>query len=566
MQGVITMQGRTEAIGRAFLTGFMALAALGGCALSPQARTGLIDVTVLAINDFHGNVETPPGDLVIRDPASPGGAIRLKAGGSETMATLVKTERAAHRNSVFVAAGDLIGASPLFSAAFHDEPTVEALSLMGLEASAVGNHEFDEGRAELLRMQSGGCHPVDGCKSGHEFKGAGFHYLAASTIDIATGRPILPPYFIKRFEGVPVAFIGLTLKGTPDLSAPSAVAGLKFEDEADTVNALVPELKAEGVEAIIVLIHQGGYPSGDYNECPGITGPIVDIVKHFDTAVDVVVSGHTHKPYVCEIDGRLVTSGDKFGSMVTEISLKLDRRTRDVVEAKANNLIVRVGAYAKDADQIRLIAEYQASIAPIAGRVVGRLEETLVEASGPSGDSPLGNIVADAAMAAAQTMAGGARFAVTNHGGVRSDLVKRDDGAITYSDIFAVQPFGNVIVTADLTGAEIYTLLEQQWLNQRIPKILHISKELAYVWDNAKPPGERIVAGSLTLNGAPIDPAATYRVAMNNFIAEGGDGFVALKSARNKLTGVSDVEALEAFVADHSPLEANSADRITRLN
>ena len=221
--------------------------------------------------------------------------------------------------------------------------------MMGLNISAVGNHEFDEGKDELLRMQNGGCHPVDQCQGPHPFTGAKFRYLAASTIEKSTGKPVLPAYEIREFDGIPVAFIGLTLKGTPGLVSPVGVAGLEFRDEADTVNALIPELKARGVEAIVVLIHEGGFPTGDYNECPGISGPIVDIVKKFDRAVDVVVTGHTHRAYVCEIDGRLVTSGDKYGTLVTAIDLKLDPVTRDVVSAKADNNIVRTATLAKDA-------------------------------------------------------------------------------------------------------------------------------------------------------------------------------------------------------------------------
>ena len=243
------------------------------------------------------------------------------------MATLVKELRDGHKNTIFVAAGDLIGASPFLSAMFHDEPTIEALSMMGLDIASVGNHEFDEGKDELLRMQNGGCHPVDKCQGPHPFLGAKFHYLAASTIEKATGKTVFPAYEIRTFEGIPVAFIGLTLKGTPNIISPESAAGLEFRDEAETVNALVPELKARGVEAIVVLIHEGGMPTGDYNECPGISGPIVDIVKKFDKAVDIVVSGHTHQAYVCEIDGRLVTSGDKYGTIVTAIDVKLDPAT-----------------------------------------------------------------------------------------------------------------------------------------------------------------------------------------------------------------------------------------------
>src|ERR1700723_4563745 len=302
--------------------------------LRAAAQSATVDLRILAINDFHGYLRASTGGIRITDPNDKTKKITVPAGGAEHMASLVKELREGHKNTIFVAAGDLIGASPLLSAMFHDEPTIESLSMMGLEVAAVGNHEFDEGKDELLRMQNGGCHPQEKCQGPHPFPGAKFHYLAASTIVTDTGKTIFPPYEIREFEGIPVAFIGLTLKGTPGIISPASAAGLQFKDEAETVNALVPELKARGVEAIVVLIHEGGYPTGDYNECPAISGAIVDIVKKFDRAVEVVISGHTHQAYVCEIDGRLVTSADKYGTLVTAIAVKLDTKTRDIGRAK----------------------------------------------------------------------------------------------------------------------------------------------------------------------------------------------------------------------------------------
>ncbi|MBN8986376.1 MAG: metallophosphoesterase, partial [Rhizobiales bacterium] len=259
------------------------LVAVLACFATTHAQASdRVPLRILAINDLHGNLEPPPGGIRIDDPINKERKIRINAGGVEHMATLVRQLRADHKNTTFVAAGDLIGASPFLSAMFHDEPTIESLSLMGMEIASVGNHEFDEGKTELLRMQNGGCHPTDGCRGPHPFTGAKFRYLAASTFDRSTGTTLFPPYVIKTFDGIPVAFIGLTLKNTPRLVSPVGVTDLEFRDEADTVNALVPELKAKGVEAIVVLIHEGGFPTGDYNACPGISGPIVDIVKKLD--------------------------------------------------------------------------------------------------------------------------------------------------------------------------------------------------------------------------------------------------------------------------------------------
>ncbi len=430
----------------------------------------------------------------------------MPAGGSEHLATAVAQLRAKNPNHIFVAAGDLIGASPLLSALFHDEPTVEALGLMGLEASAVGNHEFDHGAAELLRMQNGGCHPGDGCKGPQPFKGASFKYLAASTFDTRSGQTIFPSYHVKRFEGIPVAFIGLTLKDTPNIVVPSGVAGLRFDDEAATVNKLVPELQRQGIEAIVVLIHEGGFPTGDYNECPGISGPIVDIVKKLDKAVDLVVSGHTHRAYNCRIDGRLVTSGDKYGTIVSEIDLVLDPKTGKVTQARADNLIVRTDRFNKDPAQTQLITTYEQLAAPLAKRVVGKIAAPLTRDESPAGETPVGQVVADAQLAATRAAAdGGAQIALMNPGGLRANLTAAADGAVRYEDLFAVQPFYNNLITLSLTGAQVVQVLEQQWLNQARPRILQVSRGFAYTWDNAKPAGQRVVPGSVTLDGKALE-------------------------------------------------------------
>jgi len=271
----------------AALIAVLSASLFAGCATPPPRAIARVAVKVLAINDFHGNLLPPLGGIRIKDPADPGKTVVVAAGGAQYLASAVAELRSKNRNHIFVAAGDLIGASPLLSALFRDEPTIQSLSLMGLEVSAVGNHEFDRGSAELLRMQHGGCHPVDGCKGPTPFTGARFKYLAASTVVEATGQTLFPAVHVKHFDGIPVAFIGLTLKDTPTIVVPSGVQGLRFRDEAQTVNELVPQLRSQGIEAIVVLIHEGGLPSGDYNECPGISGPIVDIVKQLDPAVDL---------------------------------------------------------------------------------------------------------------------------------------------------------------------------------------------------------------------------------------------------------------------------------------
>lgn len=550
------------------LASFTLAAVLTVLAASPAvAQAAAVDLRILAINDFHGYLQPFAGGIRIDDPADKTKKITVPAGGAEHMATLVNELRGGRKNSVFVAAGDLIGASPFLSALFHDEPTIEALSLMGLDVAAVGNHEFDEGEAELLRMQNGGCHPIDGCQGPHAFAGAKFRYLAASTIAKNTGRPLFPPYAVREFDGIPVAFIGLTLKGTEKIVSPVGIANLEFRDEAETVNALIPELKGKGVEAIVVLIHEGGWPTGDYDGCSGISGPIVEIVKKLDKAVDLVISGHTHRAYLCEIDGRLVTSGDKYGTLVTTIDLKLDPVTRDIVSPKGENHIVRSQTLAKDPAQTALIASYEKLSAPIANRPAGTIGETLSRLPNEAGESPLGDIITDSQLAATRAeKTGGAQIAFTNPGGIRADIVRRDNGEVTYADVFAAQPFRNQLVTMTLTGRQIKAALEQQWADPKRPRILQVSKGFSFTWDNAKGDGERILADRMTLNGAPIDPDARYRVTVNNYLSVGGDGFTAFTEGSDALTGVYDVDALYDYFRNNSPIVPGAGGRIARLN
>jgi 5'-nucleotidase len=547
--------------------GAVLCALLAGCASVPPEP---VRVTVLAINDFHGHLKPPPGGLRLPDPADPSRTLAVPAGGAEHLATAVAELRAQNPNHIFVAAGDLIGATPLLSALFRDEPTVESLGLMGLEASAVGNHEFDRGAVELLRLQAGGCH-IEGCKGPAPFTGARFQYLAASTFDERSGRTLLPAYHVKHFEGVPVAFIGLTLKDTPSIVMPSGVAGLRFADEAQTVNALVPQLRARGIHAVVLLIHEGGFPTGGINECPGLSGPILGIVERLDPAVSVVISGHTHRAYNCRIAGRLVTSGDKFGTVLTQIDLRLDRASGKVLSAVADNVIVRPQAFAADPGQTALIAAYEQLAGPLGRRVVGRITAPLPREENAAGESLLGRVVADAQLAA--TAAAGAQIALMNPGGLRTSLAPAPDaqvppagGHVRYEDLFAAQPFYNNLVTLTLSGAQLVQLLEQQWAGQPRPRVLQVSRGFSYTWDAARPPGQRVDAASLRLDGRPVAPDASLRITVNSYLAAGGDNFSVLKAGTGAVTGMMDVDALELHLKNQDPLAPPAEERIRRLN
>ncbi|MFH7043835.1 bifunctional UDP-sugar hydrolase/5'-nucleotidase [Paucibacter sp. JuS9] len=547
----------------------LAAAVLAGCATRQEVPTAPVNVRLLAINDFHGNVMPPREGIALPDPGNPGKKIHVNAGGAEHMATLVKQLRDGQRHSVFVAAGDLVGASPLLSALFNDEPTIRSLSLMGLELSAVGNHEFDNGLDELLRKQNGGCHPKDGCKGPEPFKGAGYKYLAASTINLKTGKPVLPPYEIRRFDGIPVAFIGMALRGTPELISPAAAQGLRFDDEVETVHKLLPELRTQGVEAFVLLIHEGGYPSGGPNECPSLSGAIVGLVKKLDPAVGLVISGHTHRSYVCRFDGRLVTSAERYGTLVSAIDLKLDPKTRKLISAEARNEVVDTALYAKDPEQTSLLAAYQAQSASLINRVVARIHETIAQEADRTGVSPMGQLIADAYLdATAAPEQGGAHLALVNQTGVRRGLVLRGDGSITFGDVYAAQPFKNELVTVSLTGEELRRVLEQQWRpptqrNSPLP----VSKGFSYSWDGKRPVGQRVLPETMMLNGKLIDPKAIYRVTTNDYLSTGGDGYTSFAAGKAPQIGRSDLEVvIEYLEKTGEPVRAPLMDRVRRID
>lgn len=524
---------------------------------TPQPQP--VEVKVLAFNDLHGHLVGPAGSVSVGDE-------RLDAGGAQYLGAKVDTIRKAYPNTVVVAAGDMIGASPLLSGLFHDEPTVEALNALGLDMTAVGNHEFDEGLDELRRLAKGGCHPVDGCLDGDGFDGAGFEFLAANVTSDATGETIFPSYMIKEFEDVKVGFIGLTLEATPEIVSPQFVEGLTFEDEVVAINRAVAELKGQGVESIVVLIHEGGYPAADdINGCEGISGPIVEIVDGLDPAVDSIVTGHTHQAYVCEINDILVTSAKSYGRLLTEIDLTIDPVSGDVIESRAANLIVTTeGPTLPTIDA--LIAKYDVIASPLADQAIGKITGDIVRESGPSGDAPMGRLIADIQLEASKE--NDAQIAFMNPGGVRNVLLfaptaDEGDGVVTYAEAHAVQPFGNALVTMTFTGQQIHDLLEAQWRADKT-RILHVSNGFTYTWNADAEVGDRVDPASIKLNGTPIALDTRYRITVNSFLANGGDGFAIFNEGAERVGGVVDLDAFVDYFKANSPVAPPTKSRITR--
>ncbi|WP_256105672.1 bifunctional UDP-sugar hydrolase/5'-nucleotidase [Streptomyces sp. ODS05-4] len=550
-----------------------------------------VDVQLLSFNDLHGNLEPPAGSSGQVTRTKPDGtAEKVDAGGVEYLATHLRTARKGNPYSVTAAAGDLIGASPLMSGLFHDEPTVEALNKLKLDVTSVGNHEFDEGAKELARIQNGGCHPTGGCyEKGKRFKGADFPYLAANVTSEKTGKPLLDPYFVWERRGVKIGFIGVTLEGTPNIVTAEGVKGLKFGDEVETINKYAKVLERKGVKSIVALVHEGGAPASqsvDYDcDSPGagdgISGPITDIAKKVSPQVDALVTGHTHQAYVCTIPDpagkpRMVTSASSYGKLYTDTTLTYDRRTRDIVRTSvdsANRVVTR--DVPKAADMTSLIQRWNALAAPIASKPQGYISADINGRGSTAYEKPLGDLIADAQLAGlAPADKGGAQLALMNPGGIRADLVHASasgegDGVVTYGEAFTVQPFTNMMNVVDLTGAQLLAALQQQvsGANEASPKILQVSKGLTYTLDTTKAGAARIVTDSVKLDGQPLDPAKTYRVAMNEFLAGGGDGFPALAQGKNKLVGPSDLDVFNAYLAANStaakPIAPPAADRIT---
>ena len=538
-----------------------------------QAKAKTTEIQILALNDFHGQLRPP-------DSTSSGGRIgTTPAGGAEYLAQYVRDLRSTNPNTLFVSAGDLIGATPLISAIFHDEPSIEAMNLMGLDYNGVGNHEFDEGPQELIRMQEGGCHPVEGCFAGDGFEGADFPFLAANVTWKDTGETIFPPYAIHEFPGADVAIVGMTLEGTPSIVTAAATEDIDFHDEADSVNALVPVLKAAGVETIIVLLHEGGSPGTGLNEttinsCGGTSlpfpavppsGPVVDVINRFNREIDLVVTGHTNWAINCPNfngTGIMVTGAASVGRLVTDIDLTISRSTKDVVSASINNVIVRRDVFPPAADMTALINRYGEIAAPIENRVIGEASAPLTRTLNTGGESSLGDIIADAQVwatsGASWPAANGAPAVISfmNAGGIRADI---NAGPITYGEAFSVQPFANVLVTMDMTGANIDAVLEQQF--QGGNGVLQIPASLTYDRSGSLPAGNRV--SNVRINGVLLDPAATYRVTVNNFLADGGDNYTVFRTGTNRYVGEIDLDAFARYIEFLGTVNPGPQNRIT---
>lgn len=568
------MSTPTRLLRRAGVLGAAVLAVAGlttGAAAAAPSWGGT-DVRLIGFNDFHGNLEPPAGSsgrITLSDGK------QVEAGGAAYFATHLKRLRAQAKHSVLLSAGDNVGASPTTSALFHDEPTIEFMNNMGVAASAVGNHELDEGYAELRRMERGGCHPKDGCQFREHFRGARFPILAANMTFEKDNRPAALPFTVTWAGGMPIGVIGVPLEDLPSVVSAEAIKGLKFGDEVAAINRAADQLDRFGVKAIVVLLHQGdNTEGGGPNDCRTTPGPAREIAQKASAKVDVIFTGHSHQQYVCSINDpanqpRPVLQGASFGRILSTVDARIDWRTRDIVRSsvKAQNFVVTRDV-AEDARTKALVEEAKAKAAPIANRAVGSITADVTRTAAPSGESQLGNLIADSQLAATATA--GAQLALMNPGGVRTDLTftssaaGEGNGVVTYGEAYAVQPFGNILQTISLTGAQLKAVLEQQWQQGPagiVTRVLQPSSTLRYAYSASAPLGNRV--SGITVAGQPVDPAAKYRVTVNNFLGGGGDGFTELTKGTELVGGAIDLDAFTGYLGAHQNLAPPATDRIT---
>lgn len=568
-----------------------------GIAPAPAAAASAeapIPIKIIAFNDFHGNL--PPPHIAITLTRPDGTQVKVPAGGAAYFVTAMARLRAQNPLNVTVSAGDMTSASPLVSSLFLDEPTVRTMNMAGVELNAVGNHEFDRGQEELLRLQNGGCAKFttrEPCQVMPDFPGASYRYLAAN-VARADGSTLFPPYFIKSFTRgattVRIGFIGMTLKGTGEIVAAAGIQGLHFEDEAATANALIPRMKAEGADIIVVLIHQGGSVTGGHGEhsCDGLSGDIMPVLDALDPQIQLVISGHTHRDYICDYakirpgHDVLLTSAGQYGTLLTDIDLMVDPVTKRIVSKHAENIIVQgepfegsqgpvpmtdaAPAYPADPQVAALVARYKAASDAVTDRVVGRVAGPVTKTTNDAGEQAMGDLIADSMLAAMRPI-GGAQLAFMNQGGVRAELVPGPGGAVTYGALYRIQPFGNQMTVKSYSGQQLLDLLEEQFTRDTSSlRILLTSGNFRYSYDKTRPERHRV--SDVTLDGKPLDPRATYRVAISTFLGDGADGFTIFKQGTNEtLGGPLDLEVLEAyFKASATPVAVPELNRIRRLD
>ncbi|MFI7587298.1 bifunctional metallophosphatase/5'-nucleotidase [Spongisporangium articulatum] len=552
------------------LSGPQAAAQSNNTAVEPAAAGKTVKAQLLAINDFHGHLESKGLSISARTATSHGPGY-VPAGGAAYLAAKLKQLKRENKNSLVVSAGDMVGASPMISGYFHDEPTVEAMNKM-VDVGAVGNHEFDEGSKELRRMVNGGCGPSHSCAA-HTYKGVTFDLLAANVVVRRTGKPMLPPTVVRSVGGAKIGFIGVTTIDTPKLLIPSGVVDIAFLDPVETIRKYAPRLRAQGADAVVVIAHEGAAQNdgstsktSGINACDDVRGPVVDITKAVASQVDAVVSGHTHKAYNCRVDGTLLTEAATYGRLVTKIDLTIDTGAHQVVKSSAKNVVVDHDRK-PDAAVAKVVKTYEKLIATKASKSVGTLTKAADRAPSRSGETRLGGLVADAQLAATRKTKAKAQLAIVQRGVLRGDLPK---GKVTTEDVYLAQPQAVKLITKTFTGKQLDAALEGQFCNdasttndRMVP--LNPSANFTYRYDTSKPCGKRIRMADTTLDGKAITSTGKYRVTINAFLAAGVDGMAGFAEGTKAVTGVTDQQALTQYLKAKKTVTPPSRTRVRPL-
>ncbi|OMF13880.1 hypothetical protein BK131_14600 [Paenibacillus amylolyticus] len=528
------------------------LTQLFGAAGSVSAAGNDVEVHLIGINDFHGQLDTTS---IVGDK---------KAGTAPILATYLKEAQAKYEHSLLFHNGDSVGASAPVSSLDRDEPTMEWMNMMGFDVGSLGNHEFDQGVAALKAQIFGGLDPKEG-KVIHA--GAKFDYVNANVIETATGKTLIKPYVIKEVGGVKIGFIGLVTKSTPAKVSPSGTAGVRFlsvEEEVEAVNKYAKELQDKGVETIIVLAHDPATTKEGVT-----TGEAADLAKALpaDSPVDVIVAGDNHALANGEVNGKLIVQAYSYGTAFEDIKLMIDPATGDVTEKSATITTTFQEGVKEDPETLAIIKK-SLDKHPELTKPVGTTDGSVTRTDAYNNEAPLGNLIADAMRQADfGDKASAADFAFMNPGGIRADLPQGD---VTFADLAKIQPFGNTLVKLELTGEQVKTLLQQQWGTNADgtpnTKTLQIAG-LKYAADFNKPVAERITGLSLE-DGTPLDSAKTYTAVVNNFMAAGGDSYKVLLDAKSSLAGPIDLDVFYEYIVETykgGSIEATNEGRITNV-
>ncbi|MCM3570138.1 bifunctional UDP-sugar hydrolase/5'-nucleotidase [Neobacillus mesonae] len=495
-----------------------------------------IQVQLLGVNDFHGQLNVTR-QFNGRD-----------VGRADYLASYLKERKEKNKNTLLVHVGDMVGASAPVSSLINDVPTIELLNKLGFDLGILGNHEFDQGKKEMMRLIQGGFHQ----KTGY-FEGAQFPYICANVINLETSKPILPPYKIAKFGGIPIGFIGIVLDETPTMVNSSAIEGITFIDEVTAINNAAAELKEQGVKAIIVLAHNSGRQSAP-NDTP--TGEIVEMSKRIDDEVDVLFAGHSHTYLNTVVDGKLLVQAYSYGTAFSDIDLEIDPVTKDVVSKQAEIVMTYQDSIKPDKEIKKVIEKYEAEVDSVVNEIVGTAENDITSTKNENGESALGNLIADSQRTMMNT-----DFAFMNPGGIRADI---PSGKVTYESLLTTLPFHFQLVKMTLTGDQIHRLLNQQWQENQV-RMLQISG-LKYTWGTDKAAGNKVV-DIFDSDGSSIQPEKNYTVTVNSYLAAGGDNFTVLLEGKNKVAGPFDIDVLKNYVIQHKQTFTSYIDgRIAKIN